>query len=221
MQEIPDGTLFIDAGTPAMQVGVYGSGRWLSLETAEGDAISLLAPLAAKALKTAGRTLHEVRAFGFCEGPGALLGLRLSAMLVNSWLALPPHAGKPVVSYRLTQTAAAVLSLERQGESFRVATAVRRGTYACTDSATGEETLLSAEALALSATTLFTIAQRRMNGAPEPGTPLAHSLASLPEAFAKNPALLRSGTRAEVYAPLLSEYKLWEGERHRAPTGPA
>jgi tRNA threonylcarbamoyladenosine biosynthesis protein TsaB len=210
--------LFFDASRPELAAGVLAEGRWLSLERAEGDAIALVPALAGKALAAAGLAApSKAAAYAFCEGPGSLLSLRLAAMCINSWLALPENAGKKVLGYRSVEVAAALLALEEPGAAFRMATAVRRGTYYFCDEKGEGGSLASAEELAASPVPVRILLQRRSGRDAEPGTPFAPDLARLPQIFASRPELFREKERAEVFAPLLSEYKLWEGARHRAP----
>jgi tRNA threonylcarbamoyladenosine biosynthesis protein TsaB len=210
--------LLLDASRPAMCAGVLSDGRWLSLESAEGDAIRLLPTLVRTAMEKAGLSgPKDIRTFAFCEGPGALLSLRLAAMLVNSWLALPENEGKKVLGARSVEVAAALLAIEKPGQVFRMATSVRRGTYFFCDETCGNGGVASLGELAASPVPVRILAQRRAGKDAEPGTPFDCDLSRLPEILAAKPELFRKKDRAEVFAPILSEYKLWQGERHRAP----
>jgi len=213
-----DPILFFDASRPEIAAGVLADGRWLSLERAEGDAIALVLALAKRALAAAGMTApSQAAGYAFCEGPGSLLSLRLAAMCLNAWLALPGNAGKTVFSFRSVEVAAALLALEEPGAAFLMATAVRRGTYYVCDQKGEGGALTSAEELAASPVPVHILAQRRAGKDAEPGMPCAPDLARLPRLFASRPELFREKTQAEVFAPILSEYKLWVGARHRAP----
>ena len=208
--------LILDASSPWLHAGVMSNGKWLSLERAEGDAITLLPLLARNALARSGHKLAEMRALAFCEGPGALLGLRLAAMMIETWRAMPEMTGVPLYSYRSLAAAAAIIAAESNSAHFCVATPFRRGSY-CVWNGTDTK-LLDEDTFKALSETLYLVPQRHIKTTPENAVFLDYNLAKLPAILATNPNFLRLSDKAEVFTPVLSEYKVWNGARHRATT---
>lgn len=213
-ERIPSPALLLDASTPWMHAGVLEKGRWLALERGEGDALTLLPALIESALKKSGKSLSDIRAYIHCEGPGALLGLRLASMMVEAWRAGEGNA-KPLYAYRSLAAAAALLALDRKDAAYRVATPFRKGSYNVLTPGGAENELLDEAAFNALAGTRYLIPQRHIKNAPVGETPLVYDLTRLPEALAANPELLRPADKATAYAPHYAEYKLWDGRRHK------
>jgi tRNA threonylcarbamoyladenosine biosynthesis protein TsaB len=84
--------LLIDAASSHMHVGWLGSdatARWESSSEEAGIGIF-------RCLEALGSDVSSARAFGFCEGPGSILGIRTVAMALRTWCMLMP---RPVFAY--------------------------------------------------------------------------------------------------------------------------
>jgi tRNA threonylcarbamoyladenosine biosynthesis protein TsaB len=84
--------LLVDAASSRIQAGTWdGSGpaRWSSSE--EEPVIGLF-----RCLDSLGVDPAQMRAFAFAEGPGSVLGIRLSAVALRMWCAIAP---RPVFAY--------------------------------------------------------------------------------------------------------------------------
>lgn len=216
-QTIPEPALFLDASTPNIQAGVFCEGRWLSLRKEQGDAISLVPELMRQVLDEAGLKVAKLRALVHCEGPGSLLGLRIAAMCLETWRAIPRAEKLPLYAYRSLEAARA-MHAANTGKDGAFATAFRKGSY-CLLGQTGTEYSIVDEAtLASLGESAHVIAQRHCPRAPEGCMEYVYVMASLPLAIARTEGLLRLAHAAEVFSPSPSEYKLWDGERHRAAT---
>jgi tRNA threonylcarbamoyladenosine biosynthesis protein TsaB len=210
MPETPAPLLLVDASTPTIHVGLLRDGAWLALERETGDALTLVFELALRAFSSSGLHLDDVGGFVFCEGPGGLLGLRLAAMAVETWRALPAHAGKPLLVYRSLTVASALCG---SPEALLISP-FRRGIFNVCHPGGALELLDAGELDALEAPKLF-IPQRHLPQAPAGAVPFEYHLDGLPALLESDPKLFRLAERAEVHVPEEASYKLWSGERHR------
>jgi tRNA threonylcarbamoyladenosine biosynthesis protein TsaB len=208
--------LLLDASTPFFHAGVIEGGKWLSFERCQGDAVTLLPAMAERALHNGGVDLADIKSLLHCEGPGSLLGLRLCAMMMETWRVLPETAGAKLFSYRSLSVAAAVLSITIK-ENFVVTTQFRKGSYCVfasdgTDRGVCEESELPAQG-----GNLYVIPQKNQKTLPSCSKCFEYDIAPLPTIIAAKPMILAATSKATAFSPHLSEYKLWDGRRHSAP----
>lgn len=207
--------LLLDASTPWMHAGVLEGTAWLALERGEGDALTLLPELVKNALQNSGKKISDVRTFIHCEGPGALLGLRLASMMIEAWRA-SAEGKTTLLCYRSLTVASAIISLDAKDADYCVATPFRKGSYNVLTPNGAESELLDEAAFNAITTTRYLIPQRHIKNNPVGETPLVYDLTRMPEAIAANTSLLHSSGNATAYAPHYAEYKLWDGQRHKA-----
>jgi tRNA threonylcarbamoyladenosine biosynthesis protein TsaB len=84
--------LILDAASTRIQLGqcaADGGSRWTAETGEAGTAIF-------RCIETLGVDVDAIRAFGFCEGPGSILGVRTVAMAIRVWTTLRP---RPVFGY--------------------------------------------------------------------------------------------------------------------------
>jgi|GEM_PF-247050 len=213
---LPSPSLLLDASTPTIHVGILNDGTWQTLEREQGDAMSIIPRLLEKVLHNTGLKVADLRGLIHCEGPGALLGLRIAAMSIETWRAIPTLEITPLFTYRSLHAAAALLRL-RGKSNFHVATPFRRGSYSVCPANGQDILLLDDSELSAQASELYFIEQRHIKNVPTGAKRLDYDLTELPAAIASSPDLLRTAAHAEAFSPQLSEYKLWSGERHRSP----
>lgn len=123
-------TLYLDAASPAITVG-------LQLDAAEAPAWLQTHDEAGVGLFRAVEALTRARGVAvagiakvvFCEGPGSLLGVRLAAMALRTWMALPRPAPLEVLGYRSLELVAAGLRARGQRGPFHVIVDGRRATW--------------------------------------------------------------------------------------------
>ncbi|HXN36058.1 MAG TPA: peptidase M22 [Opitutaceae bacterium] len=113
--------LLIDAASAGIQVGLLGEGappRWSSRQDEAGVGVF-------ECLDELDVGIDSVRSFAFCEGPGSILGIRISAMAIRMWnvLGLRPtfgFIGLAVVATALGRQDAAVIADARRGQWHRL-----------------------------------------------------------------------------------------------------
>ena len=213
MISIESPMLVLDASTPHLHAGVIEGGEWLSLAKERGDALTLLPAMAKRIVAESGLDFSSVRSFVHCEGPGSLLGLRLCAMMMETWRVLPGMENARLFAYRSLAVEAAILSVNTGGKFF-VATQFGKGNY-CVTASDGTECEPCVESgLAALGGEVYVIAQRNQKTLPQGAFGVEYDLTSLPEIVARKPELFRPVEKAEAFSPRLSEYKLWDGKRH-------
>jgi tRNA threonylcarbamoyladenosine biosynthesis protein TsaB len=113
--------LLIDAASARVQVGLLGAGvppRWSSRQDEAGVGVF-------ECLDELDVAIDSVRSFAFCEGPGSILGVRISAMALRMWNVLGPrptlgYKSLAVVARALGRPGAAVIADARRGQWHRL-----------------------------------------------------------------------------------------------------
>jgi tRNA threonylcarbamoyladenosine biosynthesis protein TsaB len=108
--------LLIDAASARIQVGLLAAGaspRWSSRSDEAGVGIF-------ECLDELNAAIDSVRSFAFCEGPGSILGIRISAMALRTWNAIQPrptfgYFGLAVVAQAMGRPDVAVIADARRG----------------------------------------------------------------------------------------------------------
>ena len=104
--------LVIDAASGAVQVGLLQRGAPPRWERSPEEAGRAIFSCAGTCLRQAGRSLRDVQAFVFCEGPGSMLGIRTAAMVLRTWQTETPrpayrYQSLPLLALGLRQGGAA------------------------------------------------------------------------------------------------------------------
>ncbi|MDR2430569.1 MAG: hypothetical protein LBD14_06780 [Puniceicoccales bacterium] len=220
--------LFLDASGRVPCAAVWRDGTWVALRQAcSVPATEALFALTDDVLKKSSLTLGECAGFLFVEGPGALLGIRIAAMAIRCWRALPDFANKRVFAMGTLELSAHLLSrhlavtgsVEGQ-HAFTLLSDSRQGWWNATVVRDGVVPSGFNEIDAAGMETLpeprFHIAQRNTSKPP----PVAHR--PFPEnLLGNNPAvLLTHGLLRETHEPDAAnhagQFAKWHPGRHRA-----
>lgn len=164
-------------------------------------------------LHTARRTMSEVRTVVFCEGPGSLLGIRLAAMAVRTWMALPRAEPLRVFAYRSLALVAADLLAQGEAPPFHVIHDARRETWNVlslgANGELGEIRRCRAEELPLATGTMFTPAQfPHWQPRPEGVRPIAYR-PQLIVGLAPKFRLLREVDAPDAFMTEMPTYRPW------------
>ena len=123
-------TLYLDAASPAIAVGLRvcagEAPTWVHTHDEAGVALFRAVGTLARAR---GIAMGDVATAVLCEGPGSLLGVRLAAMALRTWMALPRPRPLEVVGYRSLELVAAGLLARGQRGPFHVIVDGRRATW--------------------------------------------------------------------------------------------
>jgi len=122
--------LLLDAASPKLCVGLSSTDSvgFTWRETDDEAGVGLFR-LTEELLRATGLTVADVSTALFCEGPGSLLGIRLAAMALRTWMALPRAKPLRVFAYRSLALMAADLITRGEPAPFHVCSDARRETW--------------------------------------------------------------------------------------------
>jgi len=121
--------LFLDAAAPLLAIGLQVSGSTPEWRTTADEAGVGLFQETDVLLRAAAIAVDNIRTVVFCEGPGSLLGIRLAAMALRTWMALPRDKPLRVLAYRSLALVAADLLAQGEASPFHVLNDARRETW--------------------------------------------------------------------------------------------
>lgn len=209
--------LVADAASTTVQVGLLRAGQPPLWRSSPDEAGKALFALADDALRAAGLTLGDVRAFVFDAGPGSMLGVRTVAMALRTWQALAPRP-----AYQFQGLALLAHELARTDESGAVIADARRDTwhvveFAAPDRVAPLRRVPSVE-LTASATPLWQPAAfRAWSKPPRAPQDCAFDLAALFAAQA-DVDLFTATAAPDAFQHEAPEYKKWSAQVHSAAT---
>ncbi len=211
--------LLLEASGPRVQVGVWDAGQWTAFASSDAPALESLTSLVAEVLGQAGIKLGEVGGFLYDEGPGAVLGLRLAAMTLRTWQALPEHRDAPVFAFGSLELAIAVLEKRGLRPPYALVTEAGLNRWLLLEkpdlNTPTDPHLVDARALAQVTGTLHHLAQRKQwKPLPREAEPFALDLAAFPELFLE-PNLTHPVSQPTPLLPAAKDYVKWSGQRHR------
>ncbi len=122
--------LYLDAASPTVHVGLQVSDRvapeWRQSTQEAGVGLFREVETLTRAQ---GVSVSDLRSVAFCEGPGSLLGVRLVAMALRTWHALPRAIPLEVSGYLSLELVAAGLLAEGTPGPFHILVDGRRATW--------------------------------------------------------------------------------------------
>jgi tRNA threonylcarbamoyladenosine biosynthesis protein TsaB len=209
--------LAVDAASTTVQVGLLRAGQPPLWRASPDEAGKALFALADDALRTAGLTLDDVRAFAFDAGPGSMLGTRTAAMALRTWQALAP---RPV--YQFQSLTLLAHELARSGLSGAVIADARRDTWHAVEFAApacvAPLRRAPSAGLAATATPLWQPAAfRAWSKSRRPAQDCAFDLAALFAAHA-DVELFTATETPDAFQHEAPEYKKWSAQVHSAAT---
>lgn len=208
--------LVLSASCPRLFAGIWKDGQWLASEVRDTPALDGLYPAIEASLQRASLQLADMSGFLYDEGSGSILGIRISAMTLWTWRALPAYSNVPVWAFRSLEWARQQVRASCQAEgAFRILADYRKQVWLRLESE-GEAILpVSADDLRrLPALPAYHVAQRHAwQAAPEQARPLTLDFAQHPDILRLIP--IRPVTRPRVHAPRKTDYQRWTPDRHR------
>ncbi|MCC5834002.1 MAG: hypothetical protein JJU20_04640 [Opitutales bacterium] len=208
--------LVLDACGANVQTGICQNGKWLARANSKGDALENLYDLCGVCLRETGLELKQLGAYLFAEGPGSMLGIRLTAMAINTWRCLP-GLDHPVFGYRSIDLAALELAEQKHLSNFALVSRLRK--KACivlrsSESRSAEPEVLSDESIQALQEPVWELL---LKGRGPQTYPLLwpYSIESLPERLRRADLKLYAHETAAPFQIQKPEYQRWQGERHR------
>jgi len=216
---LPSPTLVIDGSQTAVFAGVLGTGgAWLAQSEAPGTPLERLFPAVRRVLGESGHALGDLRSFAYCRGPGSVLGLRLSAMALETWRRT---AGTPPALYGYNSMAltAALLARDRAPGNALLVADWKKGAWHAVRFEAGAfrpPEAIGDEVLAARDGPLYHLPQRKGWQSPPPGAiRLDYQPERLPEILAED-GILAPTSAVELDDGGGPAFQKWTPERHRA-----
>lgn len=197
------------------QVGIFANGKWLELEHSSKEPLQSLFFLVEKVLKDKGLKMKDIGGYVFCQGPGSLLGIRLTAMAIRTWKAIDKGDKKLIYGY----SSMAALGKMVEGDKGKVdgylARPIRQNGWAVAKVATPlEHSELSDEQMGELTSKVF-----GMRGAKAPLCPqyyeVAYNLQQLEGKDFLNILFEVEDGAVDAKVGQPQSFKKWDGERHR------
>lgn len=222
--ELPGYTIVLDASCPTTQVALFRDGMLDQIGQKATPAMQSLLQLVAETTHTSGIKLSDIKQFGYCAGPGSILGIRLSIMAIKTWATLYAIPKERIFSFYSLAVAAAehVRSCEPTNETpFVICSEWKKNHWNAlsghTDQWSGNDKIevWNTEQLNGFKGDKRLLRQRKIwstSGSDLKKT--AYSLATLEDRNIRD-KLLRPVDQWEVYTPDDKQYATWSGERHK------
>ena len=218
-ENIPYPLLLTDCSAPGVRVGLLCQNGWLAYENRTGETGAALFQVVKELLSKAKLGLEDIQAFGYCEGPGSTLGIRINAMALRTWVSLSVEP-KPVFAYRSLEAAAILIKQTKTpGTDFSILSDLRKNSWngaIVTDQAQKPEIgRVTIDELKDWPKPRYFIQQRiHSPGLPPGSEQIEYDL----ELIGTNPAflnLLRPVEQANVFQTTTTDFKKWTPSRHR------
>ena len=217
VQKFPESpALLLDASASNVLVGIWGDGRWLAFQ--EGDRCEALESIftsAKSVLKAAKLALKEISSFIYCEGPGSVLSIRISAMALRTWQNSLAGGARPIYAYQSLRASAFLLKSKESHATGLIMAPSRMGYWNILDIESSETAVIREikDATTLSGNIYF-LDQRGTTEVPIKTTLAPYDLQSCPELLMQD-HILKQNEEPNAWLPLVPEYKKWDPVRHK------
>ena len=200
----------VDASGSKIQVGIPGKTSWKSLSISSEQALEGLFKTAEKTLHESNKTLLEVDAVFFCEGPGSTLGLRIAAAFVRT-IAWASKASPSIFKYNALDLAAKM----NESKISTIQAPFRRGfrfLRTGPEEIGKKEILPEEEALSIQEGCIHLPDFRNPNYPPPPAKIISYDLSHVQGLTDLIPLATRS-ENAIPYSPRPAEFTKWEAPK--------
>ena len=210
--------LLIDAASSLTQVILLSRGGIHARFNSPDEAGVAVFKGVEDALIKSGKSLEQIAAFVFCDGPGSVLGIRTVAVALRTWCALTP---RPVFSYSSLHLVATDQLRHRPGRAYTVIADARRDTWhrVCVDQAGTVGALERVAASQLRGELVTPEHFRTWAPLPADVTRVPYVVPELLNVDSVSAApLFRTCSEPDAFLHEDPVYKTWTPQVHRAPT---
>lgn len=212
--------LVIDGSGIDCFVGILNTeGQWSARSLATGTALEGLFPSLHSTLADASLGIEEIKAFIYCQGPGSVLGIRLSSMAIQTWALLRDAPPVYFTFDSLQLTAACILKDTPSPQEALLVSDWKKGTWHAVrlePDSCGATTVLDSESLEAWEGPLFHLPQRKgWQSPPKNAQTVAYQPARLNE-FLTDSRLIRPTETVILHQATVNSYQKWTATRHRA-----
>ena len=213
-------SLVIDGSGSSVFAGLlYQEDRWLAKVERPGAPLEDLFPAIEQALSESGLTLADVGSYLYCEGPGSVLGLRLCAMAIETWIRLYPDSAQLYKYNSLQFTAHALLHANSELKEALIVADWKKGAWNALyirEGQVGETEVIDDARLTDWRGALYHLPQRKgWQKPPEKADTLHYDPSSLSQ-IRHRPSLLQATASVELYSSGINTFQKWTPTRHQA-----
>jgi len=162
--------LLIDSSSQRLCVSAFDTDGKLVTRASAEDASLVLFSSIAELLSEISLKLDELKAIGFCSGPGSMLGLRTAAIGIRAWQATGILDAVSIYSFASLQIGAELARLQENGDDdFLLVTDARRNSWNAIERKNGcnsEVRLISQESLDAYSGRIYTLSDFPIWGQP-------------------------------------------------------
>lgn len=214
----------MDASGSQLRSGIVCEGQWLSYAVSHEQVLEGIFGLVSEVLERAHLQLRDVQGFIYCEGPGSILGIRLCAMALRTWRALPEHRDKPTFAYKSLALADAIVRENEAPEGdYAILTESRMNRWNCWqrqtlpggEGSTPEIRELGQDALDTLPAQCYHLSQRSTVPLQADWKPVDYKLENYPHYFNPSSPLLRQVDAPDAWQVTAGDYQKWSAQRHR------
>ena len=211
---LPEPCLVLDgANRHGTAVGIYQNGRWLAQVAVSEGAMEATAGLVERILLQANCKLADIASFAVCEGPGSILGIRVTAMMARTWAT---QFSRPLYVWSALDLTAQIAQESQVALPFLVISESRLKKWNVLKVVDDKSVPVLAEG---TAEEILSLGLPLISASPASVDvfPSVKVLATGWEVLPRYLALLaRENAKPEALNPT-NDFALWSGERHRGP----
>lgn len=211
--------LVLDASCPTIQVAIFRDHKMLDHCASNANAMDKLLSSVETLLKSNGLTVSDIDSFGYCSGPGSILGIRLSIIAIKTWLSIHRKSIEDVFTYESLHIAAYELNKKTNQKDFAVISEWKKGHWNCMEFNCGKKhneiKVWNLDHIKAFQAPIYLLPQRKIWSKPEIEIPKIEYSLSILESIEARKDLLKPVQNWEMYAPEVKEYAKWSNDRHR------
>lgn len=194
-------------------------GNWLASKNAPEPALESLFETVNSVLKNAGVKLDAIKSYIYCEGPGSLLGLRLCAMAIETWMRIHPGAKQLYAYNSLELVAATLLSRGKVTKEALLISDWKKDTWnglKASPDELGSVTPISSTELSKWNGPLYHLPARKgWQAPPDTAIELTYEPECLPQLLTRA-QFIEPRESVTLYSSGINSFQKWTPERHRA-----
>ena len=203
--------LLLDAATPTTQVGLLHEGAFTAFSSTDEAPLASLFTQAQSLMKEHNLGLESLSGLIYCQGPGSILGVRLTLMAIRTWKRTHPHL--QCYTYNSLALGSALVSETHTSEAFTFIAPGRQQRWHTLNNNQQKE--IPADALGSLTGPIYTLPQRKKSFCLPTDTHIIdYDLASHAKLFNKE-GLLTLTDAPETFNQTEATYKTWKPDRHR------
>jgi len=213
-------SLVVDGSGSAVFAGLLDTeNRWLAKVSRVGTPLEELFPVIKLALTESGLSLTDIGSYIYCEGPGSVLGLRLCAMAIETWIRIYPESAQYYKYNSLQLSAYALLHAKPDLKDALIVADWKKGAWNALyirGRHVGETEVIDDASLDDWKDLIYHLPQRKGWQSPPEKVQTLRYDPSILDTINDASGLIRMTDRIELYNSGINTFQKWTPNRHRA-----